>query len=292
MPMKPEDLIASLREIEYVFDWETVRTAFGFHRSRKIGSGFRFEGVRPEYFWPIGRINERVTEQTGEVHVNVWRSNRNISVFFLADLSGSIGFGSIAPKWQRVARVATAVAYSAYRNRDDFTLVGFADKVLPSVIITPAQRDKDLPYRVAEALLGAKPSRQGVRGIDDALEFLPQREMALVFLASDFLPEETFLGPLAEVAERHDLVPIVLRDIWERTLPVERGFVTLRDAESDEELTLWLGGWEAEKFRAERLAAAKRLGQAFRRLGTEPLWLDDTHDEIEALANYFVRRLS
>ena len=114
-------------------------------------------------------------------------------------------------------------------------------------------------------------------------------------VVSDFLAPRTaasWEGPLARLRRRHDVIPIVVNDPFERTLP-DVGIVELEDLETGrlrcfDTSSRWVReGWrEAADERAEL-----RL-RAFRRARLEPLVLETGSDFVPALRAYFERRES
>lgn len=280
-----DDIMRQIYEIEYALDWEAVRAGFGEHVSRKIGAGFRFAGIRPQEVWPTGRPDERLSEVYDETYVRVWHTTRQIRVYVLDDLSGSMAFGVISSKRERVARIDGAVAYSASRRHDVFSYIGFADRVEPSMCFGEGDRAKDMPRLIVESRLQFASGRKGAAGFADAVLQLPRNEPALVFVPSDFWPQENFLPFLAAAAELHDVVPIVLRDTLEEKLPDERGYVSLEDAENGEEILVPLGVLTSLREENERLKAA------FNELGIDAVWCTPAGNDLAEVNAFFLRRL-
>jgi uncharacterized protein (DUF58 family) len=282
--LSANDIVRQIYDLEYVINWDAVRHAFGVHRSKKIGAGFRFGGVRPQDAWPAGRINERASEIFDEPYVTVWRTSRQIRAYVLDDLSGSMDFGSHPSKNERAARIDAAIAYSASRNYDLFTYIGFAEQVEIEIHSGEAGRGKDLLWLVADSRLKFKSGRKSAAGFSKALSRLPQSEPALVFVLSDFLPQEAFLPHLAAVIETHDIVPVVLRDVLEKQLPDEGGYAALIDTETGEEVLVPLDAG------IELANEDERLTKAFGRLGLAPVWRLPGEDDLLCLIKYFLRR--
>lgn len=288
IPLTADEIVRQLHDIEYVIDWEAVRAAFGVHMSHKIGSGFRFGGIRPEYFWPRGHPKESATEIYDEPYVTVWHTTRQIPVFILADLSGSMSDGSALLKRARCARLEAAIAYSAYLvPRDPVTYIGFTDRVEPSMYFGESERDKGLPRRIADARLKFRGARKAAAGLQSALAYLPQHEPALCFVISDFWPPGTFLPHLKAAANLHDVVPIVVRDMLEEHLPQDGGgYVPLIDAESGEEVIVPLG------VRTAIRDANTALKAAFAKSGIEAIWCTPDGNDLTAVNAFFLRRLA
>jgi len=290
VPLTADDIIRQIYDLEYVIEWETVRKSFGIHRSRKIGSGFRFKGILPEYVWPKGRINERVSEVLDDDFITAFYTTGQISVFILDDLSGSMDFGVTPLKRERAALIDAAIAYSAYIvPKDEVTYIGFSDFVEPSMCFSGREFGSDLAWRIADARLKFSGSQKSARGFSEALGYLPQNEPSLCFIISDFWPQETFLPHIIAAADMHDIVPIVIRDLWEETLPEGSGYVSLVDSESGDEVLVPLGS--REKLREVLRAENERLRAGFLNAGIEAVWCTPAGNDIRRVSELFQRRL-
>jgi hypothetical protein len=283
--MNADAILRKLHDIDYVIDWEAVRAAFGVHRSSKIGAGFRFGGIKPEYVWPSGHPNESASEIYDEEYVTVWHTTRKIPVFILDDLSGSMDFGSGPTKTERAALISASISYSAYISKDDVTYIGFSEKVEPSLHFKSSEFGKDLPWYIANARLSFRGTRKSARGFSEALGYLPANEPSLCFIISDFWPQEMFIPELEAAVEIHDIVPIVLRDVLEEKLPEEAGYASLVDAESGAEVLVPLG------LRSRLQEENERLKRAFRQAGIEAIWCGENENDIQRLREFFLRRL-
>jgi hypothetical protein len=286
-----DEIIRRIYDIEYSINWEAVRAVFGIHFSSKIGAGFRFGGVKPEYVWPSGRPRESVSEAYDDEYVNVWYTTRKISVFVLDDLSSSMDFGYAAlSKRERAAMVDAAIVFSAYKAADELTYIGFSDRVEPSMYFGPEDRNKYLPWIVANARLKFKKERKKATGISEALSFLPKNEPALCFIVSDFFPQSMFLRHISEIAFCHDVVPVVIRDIWEEMIPEEKGYIWMIDSESGEEFMIPLSS--SEKIKEFIKVENERLEKGLKDLGIEAIWCRPEGDDIGTLSEFFLKRLS
>jgi uncharacterized protein (DUF58 family) len=101
----------------------------------------------------------------------------------------------------------------------------------------PPRKGRGNILRLIRELLATEPIKAPT-DISKALEFLGhvQRRRCVVFLMSDFLGPDCSRA-LAIANQRHDCIAVTLADPREKTLP-DVGFITLRDAETDELLEL------------------------------------------------------
>lgn len=279
--MNPEDIVAALEAFEYTIDWESVRRAHGYHRSRRYGQGFGCSKVVPQYVSPKSRVNETVSEKREEVYVNVRLELRNITVFYLIDCSKSLMFGAPFPKHIIAAFVAAVLAKSVKLANDRFCILGFTDAIEDAMSTPLAVPDRYAPYRIVRAASSFRSARKSAKGFRDVMGYIPMREPCLVFIASDFFPRSDFMPTLEELATVHDCVPIVLRDEWEKTLPVEAALVTLEDSETGGKSSLWLSSRTAEEFRRMMQEENAALRRKFHRIGVKPIWFSLSREEAE-----------
>jgi uncharacterized protein (DUF58 family) len=147
------------------------------------------------------------------------------------DVSASSAFGSVRKtKMDTAVEVAAVLMFSALRNHDKVGLVLFADKVVRYI---PPRKGRSNVLRLIRDLLAVEPIKAAT-DISAALEFIGrvQRRKCVIFLMSDFLGPDCAQA-LALCNHRHDLIAVTLSDPRELALP-DVGFLTLRDAETDE----------------------------------------------------------
>jgi uncharacterized protein (DUF58 family) len=117
-----------------------------------------------------------------------------------------------------------------------------------------------------------------------AYQVIPRR--SLVFVVSDFISQPGWAKPLAQLAQRHEVIAVRLYDNLEMDLP-DFGLVVIQDAETGEQLHVDTGD---RAFRRRfAAAAAKReteLRTAFRRAGIDALELATDDDLMEAILRF------
>src|SRR4029077_13904601 len=103
----------------------------GQYESAFKGRGMEFEEVR-EYFPgdDIRHIDWNVTARMNRPFIKRHRDERELTVMFLVDVSGSAHFGSGTKFKNEVSAEITALlAYTALRNNDKVGLIIFSDHV-------------------------------------------------------------------------------------------------------------------------------------------------------------------
>ncbi|WP_434802291.1 DUF58 domain-containing protein, partial [Paracidovorax cattleyae] len=126
------------------------------------------------------------------------------------------------------------------------------------------------------------------RLLDSAAPVLRRR--STVFVVSDFLSAPGWEKPLAQLAQRHDVVAVRLLDPLEMALP-DVGVLHLRDPETGEHLTVDTRD-RAFRQRFARLAAEREtaLRSALARAGADTLELATDDDLLDALVRFMELR--
>jgi len=267
-----------------------VNTVFsGEYQSVFKGHGMEFAEVREyapgdEY----RSIDWNVSARMGHPYVKKYTEERELTVLFAVDLSGSEQFGTRGRfKGEVAAEIAAVIAMAAINNNDRVGLLTFTDRIEEFV---PPKKGRRHALRLIRDLLAFKPEGRGT-DLSVALDYLGRilRHRAIVFLISDFL-DDGFEKSLKIVSRRHDLVAITVSDPRERSLP-NVGFLELIDAESDHTIVLDSGNrYVREQF--EHLAGEDdvRLRRLLRRLSVDQIEIQTDRSYVPPLINFFRAR--
>lgn len=283
-----------VRLIEIQTDRAVDDVLAGEYSSVFKGSGMEFEEVR-EYAPgdEIRSIDWNVTARMGKPFVKRYVEERELTIWFLVDLSASGSFGSRSQlKSETAAEFCALLAFAAIRNNDKVGLVVFTDRV--ELSIAPS-KGRTHVLRLIRELLRFAPQGRGT-DLGTALEYLGRvtHKRGVVFLVSDFLTP----APLAQeggkrlriLARRHDLVAVVVGDARERELP-NVGLIELEDAETGERVLL---DTSSAKVRREYASAARRRLEAlrdfFRATGIDQVEVLTGQDYVRDLRTLFRRR--
>ena len=109
---------------------------------------------------------------------------------------------------------------------------------------------------------------------------------SLVFIASDFHFPLATLARVLPMLASHTVVPLVLVDAAEQTLPRGRGLVRVNDMESGSERTLWLRPGLAARLAEQAAARREQFDALCHRHGCPPLHMVDRFDA-DAVTRYF-----
>lgn len=231
-----EEVLKEVRRIQIVAKKQVNDLLAGEYLSAFQGRGMEFNTVR-EYVPgdEIRSIDWNVTARTGSPYVKTFCEEREMTVLLVVDVSASGAFGSQRlSKMETAVEVAAVLMFTALKNNDKVGLLFFADDVIKYI---PPRKGRANVLRLIRELLATEPVKAATN-ITKALEFLGrvQRRKCVLFLMSDFLGPDCSRA-LAIANQRHDCVAVSLADPRETTLP-DVGFLTLRDAETDELIEL------------------------------------------------------
>jgi len=264
------------------------RLAGDYHSVFK-GQGVEFDEVRP--YVPgddVRSIDWNVTARTGEPHVKRFSEERELTVIFLVDVSGSQIFGSGSrSKSELAAEITSLLAMTAIRNQDKIGLILFSDRILKSI---PPRKGRTSVMRLVREVLAADETREGT-DITAALRFLNnvQKRKAVVFLVSDF-QDTDYEKELRVTARRHDVIACPISDPCEYELP-DVGLVEMQDPESGELLLVdTSSSYVRREFMKQANTEQEKLMQFFKRTGIDSIHLSTAKPYIDDVRALFRRR--
>jgi len=261
----------------------------GEYHSVFKGQGIEFDEVR-EYSAgdDVRSIDWNVTARMGHPFVKRFAEERELTVIFLVDISGSQCFGTTERSKAEVAAGMTCLlALSAIQNQDKIGLILFSNRIETSI---PPRKGRTAVMRLVREVLAAEETRHGT-DIAGALRFLNnvQKRKAVVFLISDFL-DDGFDRELRVTARKHDVICFPVSDPAEHALP-DVGLIEIQDPESGE---LQLVDTGSRSFRDGFAQAARehedRLRRAFRRLKIDNTFLSTDRPFVDDVRKLFWQR--
>ena len=247
-----QELLEEVRRIDVLSKRLVTDVMAGHYSSVFRGSGIEFDHVR-EYVEGDSRraVDWNVTARMGRPFVKTYVDERELTVLFLLDLSGSMagGFSHWSAR-QTAARICACLAFSATRNNDKVGLVGFSDGIDKYV---PPKKGAGHALRIVRDCLALR-AGSAQTNLVPALEFVSRvvRRHAVVFLVSDFLADG-WQQALGLCARRHDVVAVRL--LPPELSPPGAGLMRVRDPENGRETVV---DWSNPRVRAayaERAAA-------------------------------------
>src|SRR5204863_8578361 len=162
--------------------------------------------------------------------------DREITAWFLLDLSRSIDFGSQEVKKATVAMDFVALLARLLTRHGNRVGAIFYGLDVDRVIHPRTGRRQVLSILHTMNSRPPLPEGKGTRLdtlLKSAFNFINRR--SLVFLVSDFFSEPGWDRPLTQLARRHEAIAVRLHDPLENELP-DLGLLVFQDAETGEQL--------------------------------------------------------
>ena len=262
----------------------------GDFRSNLLGTGSELAMVRP--YTPgddVRRIDWNVTARTNEPHVRVDLAERVLVTWLVLDTSLSMQFGTADRRKADVAEgVAIAIGHLATRRGNRLGIVTFGDSAPRTV--PPKQGRVGLVGLLAalrrEPEGGAGTTTLG-EGIVRAGSMTRQR--SLVVVVSDFRGPQDWRRPLLELASRHDVVAVEIRDPREQELS-NAGLLWLVDPETGRQLRVDTRSRRLrERFAVAAQAERAQVARNFTSVGVRHVVLTTSGDWLRPLV-VFLRR--
>ena len=282
----------SADQLLHRLEWTVLRRLDGLlqgdYRTLLRGTGMDLADLREyQYHDDVRHIDWNVTARLQQPHVRVFTEDREMSAWFLLDLSPSMDFGSSESAKRQVLTDFVAVLarmLTKRGNRVGALLYGAGvDAAIPArggrhhvlhllhTLQTRPETASAGPTRLHELLASAASL---------------VRRRSTVFVVSDFITEAGWEKPLGQLAQRHEVVAVRLLDPLELELP-DLGLIPIRDAETGEQLLVDTHDAGFRK-RFARIAAQREaeLRQALVRAGVDTLELSTDDDLAGAIMRF------
>ncbi|MBN8493510.1 MAG: DUF58 domain-containing protein [Burkholderiales bacterium] len=282
-----------LRQLE----WTVLRRLDGLlqgdYRTLLRGAGVDLADLR-EYQMhdDVRHIDWNVTARLQIPHVRQFTEDREMTAWFLLDLSGSIDFGSTD-----TTKLAVSAGFVALVAR---VLTRHGNRI--GAIFYGNQVDRVLPPRLSRQhvlnlmrQMRTRPREQAQGGGTSLADLLNAaagtiKRRSLVLVVSDFISQPGWEAPLARLAQRHEVVAVRLYDPLEMELP-ELGLVTVEDAETGEQLFIDTADPAFRKrYAAEAEAREAALREALAHAGTDTLELSTDDDLLDSMLRFAAMR--
>ena len=272
-------------------DWKVIRRLDGVlqgdYRSLFRGNGIDLVDLRE--YQPgddVRSIDWNVTARMHTPYVREYVEDREVTAWFLLDLSPSVDFGSVDSERAKRTVLIDFVATLARLLTRRGNRVGaiFYDTKIERTI--PARGGRDQVLRMIDDLL--RQPRLTHAPFTDLAPLLQAghrtvRRRSLIFIVSDFISVPGWERQLSLLNRRHEVVAVRLLDPREVELP-DVGSLIMEDAETGEQL--YVDTHDAGFRRRFQAAAARREAEvngAFKRAGVEALSLSTEDDLVRAI---------
>ncbi len=288
MSRSPESPDALLRRLE----WTVIRRLDGLlqgdYRTLFRGFGLDLADLR-EYqaHDDVRHIDWNVTARTGVPHVRVYNEDREVTAWFLCDLSPSVDFGSGEVSKREVLTEFVAVLARLLTRQGNKVGAILFDGVNRYVMPPRGGRLHVLQIidRIVQnpRLLRAPQTDLGAF-FGHALGAVQRR--SLMFVISDFVSSPGWEKGLAMLTRRHEVLAVRLVDPVDLALP-NIGLLPFEDAESGEQVFVDTGD-AAFRRRFAALSERREAGliEAFAAAGCDVLELSTYDDLIDAIRRF------
>ncbi len=277
-------------------DWQVIRRLDGLlqgdYRSLFYGYGVDFADLReyqPED--DIRYIDWNVTARMDSPYVRQYVEDREITAWFLLDLSPSVDFGPnenlkrtvlidfVGTLARLLTRHGNRVGAMFYGSRVERTVPARGGRLQVLRLINDLLKQ---PHLTHAAFTDLSPLIEG------GLYSLKRR--SLIFLISDFISQPGWERPLSLLNRHHEVLAIRLWDPREVQLP-DIGVILMEDAETGEQLYV---DTHDKNFRMRFEQAAHRregaLSEAFKRSGVDLLSLSTEEELVPAIVRFASQR--
>jgi uncharacterized protein (DUF58 family) len=288
MPASPAP-DAVLRRLE----WQVARRLEGLlqgdHRTMARGPGTDLAELREyRYHDDVRHIDWNVTARLQTPYVRQYLEDREITAWFLLDLSASVDFGSGAVSKRVVlAEFTTLLCRLLAGKGNRVGALLFRDGIER---VIPARGGRRQVLHILDAVQNRAARTRSPRPTDLGLALREMgrivRRRSLLFLVSDFISMPGWEKPLGVLASRHDVIAVRLLDPLEARLP-DLGLLTFQDAETGEQIFVDTHD-RGFRRRFESIAAARdeALRATFAAAGVDALELSTNDDVIDAVARF------
>ena len=273
-------------------DWQVIRRLDGLlqgdYRSLFYGSGVDFADLREYHAGDdIRYIDWNVTARMNSPYVRQYSEDREITAWFLLDLSPSVDFGSgQSLKRTMLIDFTTTLARLLTRHGNRVGALFFGERIEHTV---PARGGRIQVLRLVNDLLKQPALPQASFTdlkllLEGSLNTIKRR--SLIFIISDFISRPGWERPLNLLSQRHEVLAVRLWDRREAELP-DVGPVLMEDSETGEQMYV---DTHDKRFRQRYAEAARQreaeLERIFRRAGVGVLSLATDDDLVRAIVRF------
>ena len=279
---------AILRRLE----WTVIRRLDGLlhgdYRTLFRGFGLDLADLREyQYHDDVRHIDWNVTARLDTPYVREFNEDREVTAWFLLDLSPSVDFGSQAVRKRSLSIEFVTVLTRLLTRHGNRVGAMFYGDALDAVI--PAGSGRRHVLHILHRML-TRPEMQRSAGTDLRAFLAAAQSMikrrSLVLVISDFISAPGWSRPLSMLAQHNEILAVRLYDPLEMDLP-DLGMVVVQDAETGEQLFVDTHDKRFRK-RFARLAEEREqaLRGAFRSAGVDALELSTGDDLVDSILRF------
>jgi len=273
-------------------EWTVIRRLDGLlhgdYRTLFRGFGLDLADLREyQYHDDVRHIDWNVTARLQTPYVREYNEDREVTAWFLLDLSPSVDFGSHEVKKRSLAlEFVTVLAALLTRHGNRVGALFYGDSL--DTVIPARSGRKQVLHMLHRMLSRPERTQSAATNLEDFLKsaFQVMQRRSLVFVVSDFISTPGWAQPLAHIARRHEVIAVRLYDPLEMELP-DLGLLVVQDSETGEQLFV---DTHDRGFRKRFASAAERretdLRAAFSQAGVDVLELTTDGELIDGIMRF------
>jgi uncharacterized protein (DUF58 family) len=272
-------------------EWTVIRRLDGLlqgdYRTLFRGFGLDLADLREyQYHDDVRHIDWNVTARLQTPYVREYNEDREVTAWFLLDLSPSVDFGSRVRKRSVAIDFVTVLARLLTRHGNRVGALFYGDGV--DTVIPARSGRRHVLHLLHKLFFRPTLARAAQTDLGAFLRtaFQLVRRRSLVFVVSDFISTPGWGAPLAYLAQHHEIVAVRLYDPLESELP-DLGLLVVEDAETGEQLFVDThdAGFR-RRFRAHAEEREAQLRATFSEAGVDALELSTDDDLADAILRF------
>jgi len=260
----------------------------GEYQSAFRGSGLEFQEVR--LYQPgddIRFIDWNVTARTGQPHIKRFHEERQLSVYFLLDVSSSMtAVDKPESKLKLAADMTSLLSYCAVANKDKAGLVLFSDTI--HTHLRPSSSNRQIGM-ILDSIFS---ETENVKKTDlkNVLEKFNKilKKRSVIILVTDGWDTSGYDEILKYTAHRHDLICLLINNSLDKSLPLG-GVFKLKDPETGK-LSYIRAKSAGMKWKDKYLQREKELKDKLKSFGCDVLSVNAGDDYARSLSRFFLKR--
>lgn len=229
-------LLKKLRKYEIMIRKVANNHLQGDYQSIFKGAGLEFDDLRPyQYGDDVRTIEWKVSAKGHGTFVKTFKEDKDQSVYFLLDVSGSQDIGDERRKKIDLGKeIAGVLTLAAIHEGSQVALVSFSDQ--KEKVILPGKGPKQ-GVKVIRGIFKHK-NKSIKTDLNEMFTFALNliKKRSIIIVISDFI-DEAYERPFKAMAEKHDVVAIQVTDPRESVLP-SLGIIPVFDKEEGK--TTWV----------------------------------------------------
>ena len=277
-------------------DWQVIRRLDGLlqgdYRTLFYGFGVDFADLREyQHGDDIRYIDWNVTARMNYPYVRQYLEDREITAWFLLDLSPSVDFGTgQSLKRNMLIDFTTTLARLLTRHGNRVGALFYGSRIERTI---PARGGRIQVLRLVNDLLKQPqlpraPFTDLAPLLEGGMHAIKRR--SLIFIISDFICTPGWERPLSLLSQRHEVLAVRVWDPRENELP-DVGPLLMEDAETGEQMYV---DTHDKRFRQRFAEAASQreaeLARTFKRAGVDVLSLATDDDLVRSIVRFAASR--